>query len=76
MPADRAAHAECQAQLLRALLCGDGFPDGFDARKARAASAALLRKRARAAARRRANAGPVERLLRGAASRRRGRARQ
>ena len=76
MPADRAAHAERQAQLLRALLRGDGFPEGFDARKAQAASAGLLRKRARMAARRRANAGPVERLLRSGARRARSRARQ
>ena len=50
MPADRDAVAACQAQLLHALLRGDGFPDGFDGRMAAAASLALRRKRARAVA--------------------------
>ncbi len=49
-PADRAAYEAEQAALLRALIRGDGFPDGFDAVKAAAASHSLWRKRMRAVA--------------------------
>ena len=50
VPADRAAYAQGQARLLRALLRGEA-PDGFDAARAAAAGIALRRKRARTAAR-------------------------
>ena len=49
-PPDREAHAAAQAELLRALIRGDGFPEGFDADQAAAASRALWRKRARTVA--------------------------
>jgi hypothetical protein len=49
-PADRACYEAQQAELLRALLRGDGFPEAFDAAKADAAGRSLRRKRARAVA--------------------------
>jgi hypothetical protein len=49
-PADRSRYEAEQAELLRALIRGDGFPDGFAAGKADAASRSLRRKRARAVA--------------------------
>ena len=48
--ADRGAFEAHQAQLLRALIRGDEFPDGFDVAKADAAGTSLRRKRARAVA--------------------------
>lgn len=48
--ADRAAYAAQQAQLLDALLRGDGYPEGFVAAQADAAGTGLRRKRARAVA--------------------------
>lgn len=48
---DRDAYAARQAQLLDALLRGEQFPAGFVAADARAAGAALRRKRGRAVAR-------------------------
>ncbi|MDX6677973.1 MAG: hypothetical protein QOE31_2025 [Solirubrobacteraceae bacterium] len=62
-PADRAAYEARQAQLLRALQRGDGFPGGFDPDKAAAAGHALRRKRARGVA----NAWPALVLALGAA---------
>jgi hypothetical protein len=50
MSAERAEYAERQAQLLRSLVGGADFPDGFAEDKAAAASAALRRKRRRAVA--------------------------
>jgi len=50
VPADRAAYAEQQSRLLRALLRGEP-PDGFDSANAAAASVVLRRKRARTVAR-------------------------
>lgn len=47
MAADRRAYAERQAQLLRALVAGEGFPEGFAADKAAEASRSLRRKRGR-----------------------------
>jgi len=47
---DRAAYAAQQAQLLDALLRGDGYPEGFVVADADAAGAGLRRKRARAVA--------------------------
>jgi hypothetical protein len=47
---DRGAYAERQAQLLDALLCGEGLPGGFVESQAGAAGAALRRKRGRAVA--------------------------
>ncbi|MGH2918488.1 MAG: hypothetical protein ACRDLS_07810 [Solirubrobacteraceae bacterium] len=47
---ERSAYGTDQAQLLRALQRGYGFPDGFAADKADAASRALRSKRARAVA--------------------------
>jgi len=49
-PADRDAYEARQAELLRALLRGNGFPDDFDAAKAHAAGRSLRRKRARGVA--------------------------
>jgi hypothetical protein len=49
-PADRSRYEAGQAELLRALIRGDAFPDGFADDKADAASRSLRRKRARAAA--------------------------
>jgi hypothetical protein len=49
-PADRSRYEARQAELLRALIRGDAFPDGFAADKADAASRSLRRKRARAVA--------------------------
>jgi hypothetical protein len=49
-PPDRSAYAARQAELLDALLCGEGYPDGFVAVQADAAGAALRRKRGRAVA--------------------------
>ena len=49
-PPDRAAYEAEQAALLHALIRGDGFPDGFDAVKAAAASRSLWRKRMHAVA--------------------------
>jgi hypothetical protein len=48
---DRAGYAARQAQLLDALLRGDGYPEGFAAAQAAAAGRSLRRKRARAVAR-------------------------
>ena len=45
-PADRAAYEARQAELLRALQRGDGFPGGFDPVKAGVAGRSLRRKRA------------------------------
>jgi hypothetical protein len=50
-PPDRSRYEAAQAELLRALIRGDAFPDGFAAGKAAAASRSLRRKRARAVAR-------------------------
>jgi hypothetical protein len=47
--ADRASYEAEQAELLRALIRGDGFPQGFEPGKAAAASRSLWRKRLRAA---------------------------
>lgn len=47
-PADRARYEAEQAELLRALIRGDGFPESVNARKAAAASRSLWRKRMRA----------------------------
>jgi hypothetical protein len=47
-PADRARYEADQAALLRALIRGDAFPDGFAPDKAAAASRSLWRKRMRA----------------------------
>jgi hypothetical protein len=49
-PPDRGAYAARQAELLDALLCGEGYPGGFVASQADAAGAALRRKRGRAVA--------------------------
>jgi hypothetical protein len=49
-PADRGAYEARQAQLLRALMRGEGFPSGFDDAKAGAAGRSLRRKRSRAVA--------------------------
>ena len=49
-PADRAAYEARQAELLRALQRGEGFPDGFDTVKAAVAGRSLRRKRAHAVA--------------------------
>ncbi len=46
-PADRASYEAEQAALLRALISGDAFPEGFEAGKAAAASRSLWRKRMR-----------------------------
>ena len=46
-PADRASYEAAQAALLRSLIRGDEFPDGFSADKAAAASRSLWRKRMR-----------------------------
>jgi len=46
-PADRARYEAEQAALLRALIRGDGFPDGFAPSMAAAASRSLWRKRMR-----------------------------
>ncbi len=48
LPADRASYESEQAALLRALIRGDVFPDGFAPGKAAAASRSLWRKRMRA----------------------------
>lgn len=48
--ADRSRYEARQAQLVRSLMRGDGFPAGFPADKAEAAGRALRGKRARAAA--------------------------
>jgi len=48
---DRGAYGARQAQLLDALLRGDGFPEGFAVAQAVAAGSALRRKRAHAVAR-------------------------
>jgi hypothetical protein len=50
MAADRRGYGERQTQLLRALVAGRGFPDGFAADKAADASRSLRRKRGRAVA--------------------------
>jgi hypothetical protein len=50
MSAERSEYAERQAQLLRSLVAGADFPDGFAEDRAAAASAALRRKRRRAVA--------------------------
>jgi hypothetical protein len=47
---DRTGYAARQAQLLDALLRGDGYPDGFVAAQADAAGRSLRRKRGRAVA--------------------------
>jgi hypothetical protein len=47
---DRAAYEAQQAELLRALIRGDDYPQTFDAAKADAAGQSLRRKRARAVA--------------------------
>jgi hypothetical protein len=47
---DRAGYAARQAQLLDALLRGDGYPEGFAAAQADAAGRSLRRKRGRAVA--------------------------
>lgn len=47
---DRAGYAARQAQLLEALLRGDGYPEGFAAAQADAAGRSLRRKRGRAVA--------------------------
>ncbi len=47
MATDRRAYAERQEQLLRALVAGEGFPEGFAADKAAEASRSLRRKRGR-----------------------------
>jgi hypothetical protein len=49
-PADRSSYEAEQARLLRALIRGEAFPDGFAADKAAAASRSLWRKRMRAVA--------------------------
>jgi hypothetical protein len=49
-PADRASYEAEQAALLRALIRGDEFPDGFQPDKAAAASRSLWRKRMRGVA--------------------------
>lgn len=49
-PADRSRYEAGQAELLRALIRGDAFPDGFAVERADAASRSLRRKRARAVA--------------------------
>jgi hypothetical protein len=46
-PPDRSEYAARQAQLLDALLRGDGYPEGFVAAKADAAGRSLRRKRGR-----------------------------
>ncbi|MDX6718913.1 MAG: hypothetical protein QOJ63_1167 [Solirubrobacteraceae bacterium] len=48
--ADRSSYEAGQAELLRALIRGDAFPDGFARDKADAASRSLRRKRAHAVA--------------------------
>jgi hypothetical protein len=50
MSAERAEYAADQARLLRSLVAGADYPDGFSEVKAAAASAALRRKRRRAVA--------------------------
>jgi hypothetical protein len=50
-PASRERLAAEQAALVRALVSGAPVPDGFDPERVRATSAALVRKRAREAAR-------------------------
>ena len=47
-PPDRAGYEARQAELLRALIRGDAFPEGFEPDKAAAASRSLWRKRMRA----------------------------
>ncbi len=47
-PPDRARYEAEQAAFVRALISGDGFPEGLDERKAAAASRSLWRKRVRA----------------------------
>jgi hypothetical protein len=49
-PADRSRYEAGQAELLRALIRGDAFPDGFAADDADAASHSMRRKRTRAVA--------------------------
>lgn len=45
MPPDRTSYGERQARLLRSLIGGEDFPEGFAADKAAAASLSLRRKR-------------------------------
>jgi len=47
-PPDRASYEARQAELLRALIRGERFPEGFEPDKAAAASRSLWRKRMRA----------------------------